>query len=102
MLFRSGRVVRAPRLFHGKSSQVQHDGKTIFDGLENPFPAGRYHSLIVERETLPDELEISATTPNGTIMGLRHRRLKIEGVQFHPESIMTTEGKKLLKNFLSL
>ena len=97
-----GRVVRASRLFHGKSSQVQHDGKTIFDGLENPFPAGRYHSLIVERETLPGELEISATTPNGTIMGLRHRRLKIEGVQFHPESIMTTEGKKLLANFLSL
>lgn len=97
-----GRVVRASRLFHGKPSQVQHDGKTIFDGLENPFPAGRYHSLIVERETLPDELEISATTPNGTIMGLRHRRLKIEGVQFHPESIMTTEGKKLLANFLSL
>jgi para-aminobenzoate synthetase component 2 len=97
-----GRVVRAPRLFHGKSSIVQHDGKTIFDGLENPFPAGRYHSLIVERETLPAELEISARTPNGTIMGLRHRKLKIEGVQFHPESIMTTEGKKLLKNFLSL
>ena len=97
-----GRVVRASRLFHGKSSQVQHDGKTIFDGLENPFPAGRYHSLIVERETFPDELEISATTPNGTIMGLRHRRLKIEGVQFHPESIMTTEGKRLLANFLSL
>jgi para-aminobenzoate synthetase component 2 len=97
-----GRVVRASRLFHGKSSQVQHDGKTIFNGLENPFPAGRYHSLIVERETLPDELEISATTPNGTIMGLRHRRLKIEGVQFHPESIMTTEGKKLLANFLSI
>ena len=97
-----GRVVRASRQFHGKSSRVQHDGKTIFDGLENPFAAGRYHSLIVERETLPDELEISATTPNGTIMGLRHRRLKIEGVQFHPESIMTTEGKKLLANFLSL
>jgi para-aminobenzoate synthetase component II len=97
-----GRVVRASQLFHGKSSQVQHDGKTIFDGLENPFPAGRYHSLIVERETLPDELEISATTPNGTIMGLRHRRLKIEGVQFHPESIMTTAGKKLLANFLRL
>jgi len=97
-----GRVVRAPRLFHGKSSRVQHDGKTIFEGLENPFAAGRYHSLIVERESLPDELEVSATTPNGTIMGLRHRKFKIEGVQFHPESIMTTEGKKLLKNFLSL
>ena len=97
-----GRVVRASRPFHGKSSQVQHDGKTIFDGLANPFAAGRYHSLIVERETLPDELEISATTPNGTVMGMRHRRLKIEGVQFHPESIMTTEGKKLLANFLSL
>ena len=97
-----GRVVRAPRLFHGKSSQVQHDGKTIFGGLENPFAAGRYHSLIVDRETFPAELEISATTPNGTIMGLRHRRLKIEGVQFHPESIMTTEGKKLLANFLNL
>ena len=97
-----GRVVRASRLVHGKSSKVQHDGKTIFAGLENPFPAGRYHSLIVERESLPDELEISATTPSGTIMGLRHRKLKIEGVQFHPESIMTTEGKKLLANFLSL
>ncbi|MFY9618298.1 MAG: aminodeoxychorismate/anthranilate synthase component II [Pyrinomonadaceae bacterium] len=97
-----GRVVRSSRQFHGKSSRVQHDGKTIFNGLENPFPAGRYHSLIVERETFPVELEISATTPNGTIMGLRHRRLKIEGVQFHPESIMTTEGKKLLANFLSL
>ena len=97
-----GRVVRASRPFHGKSSQVQHDGKTIFGGLANPFAAGRYHSLIVERETLPDELEISATTPNGTVMGMRHRRLKIEGVQFHPESIMTTEGKKLLANFLSL
>src|SRR5438128_4554031 len=91
-----GRVVRAPRLVHGKSSSVQHDGKTIFAGLEQNFGAGRYHSLIVERETLPDCLEISAATPNGTIMGLRHRKMKIEGVQFHPESIMTTEGKKLL------
>lgn len=97
-----GRVVRAPRLFHGKPSKVQHDGKTIFEGLENPFTAGRYHSLIVERESLPDELEVSATTPNGTIMGLRHRKLKVEGVQFHPESIMTSEGKKLLANFLKL
>ena len=97
-----GNVVRAPRLFHGKSSTVQHDGKTIFQGLESSFEAGRYHSLIVERETLPDSLEVSATTPNGTIMGLRHRTLKVEGVQFHPESIMTTQGKKLLKNFLEL
>jgi anthranilate synthase/aminodeoxychorismate synthase-like glutamine amidotransferase len=97
-----GRVVRAPRLFHGKSSVVQHDGKTVFEGLEQNFSAGRYHSLIVERESLPDCLEISATTPNGTIMGLRHRKMKVEGVQFHPESIMTTEGKKLLANFLRL
>jgi para-aminobenzoate synthetase component 2 len=97
-----GRVVRAPRLFHGKRSVVQHDGKTIYQDLPDTFEAGRYHSLIVERETLPDCLEVSATTPNGTIMGLRHRTLKVEGVQFHPESIMTTEGKKLLGNFLKL
>ncbi|HJZ81796.1 MAG TPA: aminodeoxychorismate/anthranilate synthase component II [Pyrinomonadaceae bacterium] len=97
-----GRVVRASRLFHGKSSVVKHDGKTIFSGLSQSFAAGRYHSLIVERESLPDCLVVSASTPNGTIMGLRHRELKVEGVQFHPESIMTTEGKKLLANFLSL
>lgn len=97
-----GRVVRAPRLFHGKSSVVKHDGKTIFSGLSQSFAAGRYHSLIVERETLPDCLEVSASTPNGTIMGLRHRKMKIEGVQFHPESIMTAEGKNLLANFLKL
>lgn len=97
-----GRVVRAPRVFHGKSSLVKHDGKTIFSGLSPSFTAGRYHSLIVERETLPDCLHVSASTPNGTIMALRHRKLKIEGVQFHPESIMTTEGKRLLANFLSL
>lgn len=97
-----GRVVRAANLFHGKSSTVQHDGKTIFEALEQNFTAGRYHSLVVERESLPDCLEVSATTPNGTIMGLRHRKMKIEGVQFHPESIMTTEGKKLLANFLKL
>ncbi len=97
-----GRVIRAPRLFHGKSSIVKHDGKTIFAGLSQSFAAGRYHSLIVERETLPDCLQVSASTPNGTIMGLRHRKLKIEGVQFHPESIMTTEGKQLLANFLKL
>jgi len=97
-----GRVIRAPKLFHGKSSVIEHDGKTIFSGLTESFPAGRYHSLIVERETLPSCLEISAQTGEGTIMGLRHRELKVEGVQFHPESIMTTEGKKLLANFLSL
>jgi para-aminobenzoate synthetase component II len=97
-----GRVVRAPKIFHGKKSVVQHDGKTIFQDLPNNIEAGRYHSLIVERETLPDCLEVSATTPNGTIMGLRHRSLKVEGVQFHPESIMTAEGKRLLANFLKL
>jgi anthranilate synthase/aminodeoxychorismate synthase-like glutamine amidotransferase len=97
-----GRVVRAAHLFHGKSSTVNHDGKTIFAGLEQNFTAGRYHSLVVERESFPSSLEVSATTPNGTIMGLRHRKMKIEGVQFHPESIMTTEGKKLLANFLKL
>jgi anthranilate synthase/aminodeoxychorismate synthase-like glutamine amidotransferase len=97
-----GRVVRAPKLFHGKSSQVQHDGRTIFDGLGQDLIAGRYHSLIVDKVDLPDCLEVSARTQDGIIMGLRHRTLKIEGVQFHPESIMTTEGKKLLANFLKL
>ncbi len=97
-----GRVIRAPRLFHGKSSQVEHDGKTIFRGLDQPFDAGRYHSLIVEADSLPSCLEISASTSDGVIMGLRHRELTVEGVQFHPESIMTTEGKKLLANFLRM
>ena len=97
-----GRVVRAPEPVHGKSTEVCHDGKTIFEGLEYRFKAGRYHSLIVERETLPECLEVSATTPEGIIMGLRHRELKVEGVQFHPESILTSEGKSLLANFLKL
>jgi para-aminobenzoate synthetase component II len=97
-----GRVVRARELFHGKKSEVDHDGKTIFQGLKQPFSAGRYHSLIVEQKTLPKVLEVSATTSEGVIMGLRHRELKVEGVQFHPESIMTTEGKNLLANFLKL
>lgn len=97
-----GRVVRAPSLVHGKASEICHDGRTIFDGLDYRFKAGRYHSLVVERETLPDCLEVSATTPDGVIMGLRHRELKIEGVQFHPESILTADGKKLLANFLKL
>ena len=96
------RVVRAPQVCHGKSSAVQHDGKTIFAGLDKVFTAGRYHSLIVEDKSLPSCLQVSARTPDGTIMGLRHREMKVEGVQFHPESIMTTEGKKLLANFLKL
>ncbi len=97
-----GRVIRAPELMHGKASEVNHDGKTIFAGLSDNFMAGRYHSLIVERETLPSCLEISASTKQGIIMGLRHRELKVEGVQFHPESILTSEGKQLLGNFLKL
>ena len=97
-----GRVVRAREPVHGKAAEICHDGKTVFQGLEYRFRAGRYHSLVVERETLPDSLEVSATTPDGVIMGLRHRELKVEGVQFHPESILTTEGKKLLANFLKL
>lgn len=97
-----GRVVRAPELMHGKSSEVSHDGRTIFSGINDRFAAGRYHSLIVEKESLPDCLEISATTADGIIMGLRHRQLKVEGVQFHPESILTSSGKELLANFLKL
>jgi anthranilate synthase/aminodeoxychorismate synthase-like glutamine amidotransferase len=97
-----GHVVRAPELMHGKISSISHDQRTIFAGLPDPFPATRYHSLIVERESLPGCLEVSATSPSGLIMGLRHRRLKVEGVQFHPESIMTTAGKQLLANFLHL
>jgi para-aminobenzoate synthetase component II len=97
-----GKVIRAPELMHGKASRVTHDGKTIFAGLNDPFLAGRYHSLIVEKESLPDCLEISAQTPDDVIMGLRHRELKVEGVQFHPESILTSEGKQLLANFLRL
>lgn len=97
-----GRVVRAPELMHGKASEVSHDGKTIFDGLSDNFLAGRYHSLIVERESLPQSLEVSASTKDGIIMGLRHREWRIEGVQFHPESILTSEGKQLLANFLKL
>lgn len=97
-----GQVVRAPSLVHGKSAEICHDGKTIFEGLSYRFKAGRYHSLMVERETLPACLEVSATTPDGLIMGLRHREMKIEGVQFHPESILTNEGKKLLANFLKM
>ena len=97
-----GKVVRAPELMHGKASDVHHDGKTIFAGLGDQFRAGRYHSLIVEKESLPSCLEISARTADNIIMGLRHRELKVEGVQFHPESILTSDGKQLLANFLKL
>lgn len=97
-----GRVVRAPELMHGKVSEIAHDGRTVFSGLPNPFRATRYHSLIVERESLPTCLEVSATSPSGLIMGLRHREYRVEGVQFHPESVMTGPGKQLLGNFLRL
>ena len=97
-----GDVVRNYRLMHGKTSMIRHDGKTIFEGLPNPFEATRYHSLIVKRETLPDCLEISAETDEGEIMGIRHKTYKVEGVQFHPESILTTVGKDLLRNFIKL
>jgi anthranilate synthase/aminodeoxychorismate synthase-like glutamine amidotransferase len=97
-----GKVVRAPELVHGKSSEILHDGKTIFKNLDERFQAGRYHSLIVERDSLPSCLEVSATTSDGLIMGLRHRTMKVEGVQFHPESILTTGGKILIANFLQL
>jgi anthranilate synthase/aminodeoxychorismate synthase-like glutamine amidotransferase len=95
-----GRVGRAPRLMHGKTSAIRHDGRTLFAGLADPFTATRYHSLIVERETVPECLEISAWTDDGVVMGLRHREHALEGVQFHPESILTTVGKDLLRNFL--
>ena len=95
-----GEVVKAGRLMHGKTSMVFHDGKTIFEGIANPFEANRYHSLVVKKETLPSCLEVSAWTSMDEIMGLRHRELPIEGVQFHPESILTWAGKDILKNFL--
>jgi anthranilate synthase/aminodeoxychorismate synthase-like glutamine amidotransferase len=96
-----GKIVRAPKLFHGKTSEIHHDGTGIFRKLDNPFTATRYHSLIVERKSLPRELTITAETADGIVMGVRHRRFKIEGVQFHPESVLTGSGKALLKNFLS-
>ena len=97
-----GEVLRAERLMHGKTSQIRHDGKTIFQQLPNPFEATRYHSLLVNRATLPACFDISAETSEGEIMGLRHKSLGVEGVQFHPESILTTSGKDLLRNFLKL
>ncbi|KAB2843155.1 aminodeoxychorismate/anthranilate synthase component II [bacterium] len=95
-----GKVIRASNVMHGKTSEIHHDGKTLFAGLPNPFVATRYHSLIVERDSLPDSLEISAWTEAGEIMGLRHKKYLVEGVQFHPESILTRPGKDLLNNFL--
>jgi anthranilate synthase/aminodeoxychorismate synthase-like glutamine amidotransferase len=97
-----GDVIRAPKLMHGKTSEVEHDGKTIFRGIATPMTCTRYHSLIVSEKNLPGELEISARTADGTIMGLRHRKYPVEGVQFHPESVLTDDGKQLIKNFLEL
>jgi len=97
-----GRIVRADRLMHGKTSAIFHDNRTIFRGLSQPFQATRYHSLLIERATLPQCLELSAWTDEGEIMGVRHREFLLEGIQFHPESILTVEGKQLLKNFLDL
>ena len=97
-----GRVVRAKRCVHGKSSEVSNDGRTIFKDIGNPFQAARYHSLVIDPKSLPACLEVSAVTADGVIMAIRHRELKVEGVQFHPESILTTAGKRLLENFLNL
>lgn len=97
-----GRITRAPYLLHGKTSEICHDARTIFQGLPYRFQATRYHSLIVEKSSLPASLEISATTPDGLIMGLRHREFPVEGVQFHPESVMTEHGKTIIENFLKL
>jgi anthranilate synthase/aminodeoxychorismate synthase-like glutamine amidotransferase len=97
-----GEIIRAPHLMHGKTSLIFHDGKTIFKGLPDPFEATRYHSLLIRKENVPDCLEITAWTESGEIMGVRHREFLIEGVQFHPESILTIAGKDLLRNFLGL
>jgi len=96
------RVIHAPYLMHGKASPIRHDGKTIFRGLPQEFEGGRYHSLIIDSESLPEELEISATTADGLIMAVRHRRFPIEGIQFHPESIMTGQGAKIIQNWVEL
>lgn len=95
-----GRIVRAQTLMHGKTSPIHHDGRGVFAGMPQDFPATRYHSLVIENATLPAELEVSARTPDGEIMGVRHKTLPIEGVQFHPESILTEGGKRILKNFV--
>jgi len=95
-----GRIVQAGQVVHGKNTTIYHDGKTIFEGLKNPFKGGRYHSLIIDRKTLPEELEVSAETADGLIMAVRHKRYLLEGVQFHPESILTEHGKEIIANFL--
>jgi anthranilate synthase/aminodeoxychorismate synthase-like glutamine amidotransferase len=97
-----GKIIRAPRLFHGKTSQIRHDGSGVFRGLPNPFTATRYHSLIIERKSLPAKLRVTAETDDDIIMGLQHRDYPLMGVQFHPESVLTESGKQLLKNFISL
>ncbi len=97
-----GKLVRAAKVMHGKTSRILHDGRGLFKGLSNPFEAGRYHSLILERESLPSCLELSAQTQEGEVMGIRHKRFPTEGVQFHPESILTPAGKRILRNFLEL
>jgi anthranilate synthase component II len=97
-----GKIIHAPKLFHGKTSQIRHDGSGVFRGLPNPFTATRYHSLIVERKSLPAELQVTAETDDDIIMGMQHRHYPLMGVQFHPESVLTESGKQLLKNFLSL
>lgn len=97
-----GKIVRAERLMHGKTSEISHDGKTVFEGISQPFEVGRYHSLCAEIESLPDTLEITAQTDSGVIMGVRHKSLQIEGVQFHPESVLTPEGDTLMTNFMRM
>jgi anthranilate synthase/aminodeoxychorismate synthase-like glutamine amidotransferase len=97
-----GKIVRAERLMHGKTSLIKHDGKSVFEGISQPFEVGRYHSLCAETESLPDTLEITAVTDSGVIMGVRHKSLQIEGVQFHPESVLTPEGEMLMTNFMQV
>ena len=97
-----GEIVRAERLMHGKTSEISHDGKSVFEGISQPFEVGRYHSLCAEIESLPDTLEITAKTDSGVIMGVRHKSLQIEGVQFHPESVLTPEGETLMTNFMRM
>ena len=97
-----GKIIKARKLMHGKTSMVKHDGRNLFSGLSNPFEATRYHSLVLDKNTVPDGFEITATSDDGEIMGIRHKKMFVEGVQFHPESILTTSGKGLLKNFIEM